>query len=322
MDLQSLYYFKELTKDLNISKCAERMHISPQTLSNHILRVEKAYGVKLFQRAPIFCLTDAGGLMLNFAEHTLAQESELKSAFVEISQQQMGIIRFGTLGVRADCAMPYILREFSQRYPKVRIQLTDSLSSSLREKLKAGELDFALCTITQQDPELLQEFVVPYKIYICISDELLEKHYGSAKEAMKKRLVHGAHLADLDKVPFLLLTTENVIGRTIEKCIKDEGVTPIKYMAAAYTSLAPIICKNSMAACFMSQTYLQSSLLPPTDNVNVFPLLYKGKPAMQVMALLRRKEKYLPEYSQAFITMLEKCFKDLQHVEVAHIVDR
>ena len=50
MDLISLYYFQELSKDLNMTKTAERLYISQQTLSNHIQRLEQYYGTKLFYR--------------------------------------------------------------------------------------------------------------------------------------------------------------------------------------------------------------------------------------------------------------------------------
>ena len=47
MDTQSLYYFSELAKDLHMTRTAERLFISQQTLSNHILRLEEYYGVRL-----------------------------------------------------------------------------------------------------------------------------------------------------------------------------------------------------------------------------------------------------------------------------------
>ena len=39
MDLVSLYYFQELSKDLNMTRTAQRLYISQQTLSNHIHRL-------------------------------------------------------------------------------------------------------------------------------------------------------------------------------------------------------------------------------------------------------------------------------------------
>ena len=50
MDLTSLYYFQELSKDLNMTKTAERLYISQQTLSNHIQRLEQYYGTRSEER--------------------------------------------------------------------------------------------------------------------------------------------------------------------------------------------------------------------------------------------------------------------------------
>ena len=39
MELVSLYYFTELAKDLHMTRTAERLYVSQQTLSNHIARL-------------------------------------------------------------------------------------------------------------------------------------------------------------------------------------------------------------------------------------------------------------------------------------------
>ena len=46
MDLISLYYFSELAKDLHMTRTANRLFISQQTLSNHIKRLEDSLDVQ------------------------------------------------------------------------------------------------------------------------------------------------------------------------------------------------------------------------------------------------------------------------------------
>ena len=60
MNFETLDAFKELTKDLNMTKTASRLFISQQTLSNQIIRLEKELGVQLFERKPKLKLTIAG----------------------------------------------------------------------------------------------------------------------------------------------------------------------------------------------------------------------------------------------------------------------
>lgn len=66
MDTLSLYYFSELAKDLHITRTANRLFISQQTLSNHIMRLEEYYGVKLLNRKPSLSLTYAGEYVLGY----------------------------------------------------------------------------------------------------------------------------------------------------------------------------------------------------------------------------------------------------------------
>lgn len=48
MELESLGYFKELTRDLNMTQTAKRLFLSQQTLSNHIARLENGAARRCF----------------------------------------------------------------------------------------------------------------------------------------------------------------------------------------------------------------------------------------------------------------------------------
>ena len=49
MSLLGFEYFIEVAKEGNISKAAEKLYISQQSLSAHIKRLENKYGVTLFE---------------------------------------------------------------------------------------------------------------------------------------------------------------------------------------------------------------------------------------------------------------------------------
>ena len=60
MDITSLYYFTEVAKDLHITRTANRLYISQQTLSNHIQRLEEHFGAQLLNRKPHLQHDDEG----------------------------------------------------------------------------------------------------------------------------------------------------------------------------------------------------------------------------------------------------------------------
>lgn len=321
MQLLSLYYFRELTVDLNITKTANRLFLSQQTLSSHILRMEKEYGVALFQRKPIFTLTAAGRYMLRFANRTLEEEKELKNIFSDVTHQECGTIRFGSNSVLANFAFPKIMPVFSQLYPKVRVQVTDDLSSHLEHQILNGQLDLALVSKTKANPFLEEDFNLSYQIYMCIKEDLLDKYYGSQKESLKKQAQHGVHIDDFPKLPLLLLTPPNVLGNNLLYCCQEAHFSPNIYMTTPYSGLTPLICTNTLAAVFLSHTCIASDGGGLSSDVNIFPLVHKNNtPVSQTMALIHRKNQYLPVYTKTFIKMLHKAFLALGKKQVTHLV--
>ena len=59
MNFQHLRYFLMVAEELNITRAAERLYISQQSLSNHIGNLERELDVKLFTRSPKLSLTYA-----------------------------------------------------------------------------------------------------------------------------------------------------------------------------------------------------------------------------------------------------------------------
>ena len=127
MDTLSLYYFSELAKDLHITRTANRLFISQQTLSNHIMRLEEYYGVKLLNRKPSLSLTYAGEYVLSFAETMNRENANLMDILADIQKQKRGLILFGASTLRMSASLPDILPEFSSQYrgktPDVRPDL-------------------------------------------------------------------------------------------------------------------------------------------------------------------------------------------------------
>ena len=112
MDITSLHYFRELTKDFNMTKTAARLYISPQTLSNHIQRLEQYYGTPLFTRKPSLALTVAGEFVLSFAQTMENENTKLRDILSDIGQSERGLMRFGTSVSRGKYMMSRIVPQF------------------------------------------------------------------------------------------------------------------------------------------------------------------------------------------------------------------
>ncbi|MEN6312702.1 MAG: LysR family transcriptional regulator [Veillonellales bacterium] len=319
MNLHSLYYFNELAKDLNMTRTAERLFISQQTLSNHILRLEEYYGIKLFTRNHKMSLTDAGVYLRDFTANLLQQDKRIRDIFFDLKIQERGFLRFGASSLRASNCLPKLLPHFSEKFPNVEIELINENSDALQKKIIQGELDLALCVLNDEPPTLQTELLLQDQIYLCISEKLLDKYYYKNKEELKQKSLSGVHLENFSELPYFVMSIANRLGTVISKCFEEAGYSPKVYLRAKYVALSAMVCSNALAACFMTQMDLISSLSNIAEDVNIFPLLYKNEPLYHNLYLVRHKKCYFPKYVQYFSSLLHDYFQSASAIDMSHI---
>ena len=314
MDMISLYYFSEVSKDLNITHTASRLFISQQTLSNHIHRLEEYYNVQLLYRKPTLSLTLAGEFVLAFADIINKEHTNLKDILSDIERQERGVLRFGASAMRLNLCLPAVLPDFSARYPNVEIRITDTITSKLEPLVMNGSLDFAITLNGEEYPKVLSNQLMDDQVYLCVSDTLLQTYYASEREELKERAIHGAYVEQFAKLPFCIF--DNRMGRQINQCFEAANLTPRTYITSTYTQIGTTVCFQRLAACFASQMSLANQLdnIPP--DINIFPLYYKGKPVVQRLCLIRLKDRYLSHYSKYFLDLLGQYFVDVEHVHL------
>ena len=77
MELRHLRYFVAVAEELHFSRAAERLHISPPSLTEQIRNLERELGAALLTRTKRnVTLTDAGARFLDEARSTLRQAEQ------------------------------------------------------------------------------------------------------------------------------------------------------------------------------------------------------------------------------------------------------
>lgn len=318
MDLISLYYFSELAKDLHMTRTANRLFISQQTLSNHIQRLEEHFGTKLLHRKPSLSLTFAGEHVLAFAQRVATDYTNLQDILADVKEEEYGVISFGSRSMRLNTCLPYILSEFSARYPRVELRLTDGFSSELESMVLDGKLDFAMILPDDPNPLLIDRHLLNDQVYLCIPDSLLTEYFGEHAEEAKVRSLGGANAADFARLPFCM--QENRLGHKLLGLFDEEGVTPNIYLTSNDTRITTSMCFQGIAACFATHMRLINRKDDIPGNMNIFPVYHRGQPLSQQISLVRRKDRYLPHYARYFLELLFRYFDDLEHIHLEHKV--
>ena len=318
MDLISLVYFSELAKDLHMTRAANRLFISQQSLSYHIQRLEDELGVPLLHRRPALSLTAAGEYVLSFAKEVTMQYTNLKDILADIGQQERGVLCVGANPMRISACLPAILSQFSERYPNVELRLTDGMSSRLEPLVLEGKLDFAIVLSGAPNAKLESHHLLNDQVYFCVSDELLRRYYPEDAGERKKQAILGAEVSLFSKLPVCM--NENRLGNKIRACYEEANVEPKVYMTSADLRITTTVALQGIAAGFVTQYYLINRRNEIPDQLNVFPVLYQGKPLTQRLTLIHHKERYLSRYARCFLELMLRHFEGLEHVRMERAV--
>lgn len=319
MDLTSLYYFRELSKDLNMTKTAARLYISQQTLSNHIHRLEQYYDTPLFYRKPSLSLTCAGEFVLAFAQVVEKEEVNLRDILSDIEHQERGTLRVGASAARGTQFLPRILPDFYAHYPQVELRFVDGLSQQLERMLSNGELDFAVVLSDEYRPDLVEHELCRDPIYLCVPENLLQQYYSPQQVlTLKKSAANGANIKDFSRVPFALMT--NRLGSRLQECFLREHVTLTVPFTGPSTSQILPLCAMGVTACCCSHLSLVEAGSQLGDQINIFPLLDQGEPMVQRLSLLRHRQRYLTHFSKYFMDLLFQTAAQLEQVQISRTV--
>ena len=319
MDLSSLFYFQELSKDLNMTKTAQRLYISQQTLSNHIQRLEQYYGTQLFYRKPSLSLTCAGEFVLAFAQVVAKEARNLKDILSDIEHQERGSLRIGASMARGTQFLPRILPQFRQRYPQVEMRFVEGLSSNLERQIAGGELDFAIVISDRYGPEMVEHEFLRDQTYLCVPDALFHQYYTQEEiVAIKARSAQGANLLDFARIPFSMMT--NRLGNRVRECFLREGIQPNIFFTAPSTAQILPLCSMGLSACCCTHMNLVANRGQVDTHVNIFPVWDQGEPLVQKLSLLRHRQRYLTHFSKYFMDLLFQVASSFEQTPVRWIV--
>ena len=141
MDLRQLRYFKEIVEQGSISKAAEVLHMAQPPLSMLLKQLEKQYGTPLIKRyRQKWEITEAGKMLYTHANQMLHQMEMFDAKMDYMKQGEVGLLR---LGVSSSCLhlVGDIIRQFTQTYPKVELQIIKGDSEKLQQMLYDNEVD-------------------------------------------------------------------------------------------------------------------------------------------------------------------------------------
>lgn len=238
MNLNHLAIFHAVAACSSVSGGAQRLHISQSAVSKQLGEFERALGVTLFDRLPRGVrLTDAGQLLLGYANRLFAIETEAERALVDLKQLARGRLTIGASRTIGSYLLPPLLAKFRERHPAVELTLLVENTHVIERKLIAGEIDIGFTE------GLVSSELLDYEVFA--RDELVliaaPKHPAVARAPLSP--------GDLAELPLLMHETGSGTRAVTERALADKKLqvrpamtlasgTAIKLVAAAGGGLA------------------------------------------------------------------------------------
>ncbi|GAB1054256.1 transcriptional regulator CysB [Shewanella algae] len=149
MKLQQLRYIAEVVNhNLNVSATAENLYTSQPGISKQVRMLEDELGIQIFGRSGkhLTHVTPAGEQVIKIANDILGKVESIKKVAEEYTKPDQGELNIATTDTQARYALPQIIRQFIERYPKVNLHMHQGTPSQISEAAARGDADFAIAT--------------------------------------------------------------------------------------------------------------------------------------------------------------------------------
>lgn len=227
MNFLNLKYFLAVAEEMNITRAAERLYISQQSLSNHIIKLEKELGTPLFVRGPTLELTYAGARLAKAAARILDVERQLYSDIEDIHTNRRGELRLGISHTRGRVIVPELLPLYRNLYPLVEFSLVEGNSAALDEALQHGKIDLVIGFTPILLDTIAYETLLRERLFLVVPRKYMEQQYGPDALEMLGRFRDGQlDIGALRDYPFLMLKKGNRVRSMVDGYLAKNGIEP------------------------------------------------------------------------------------------------
>ncbi|MGG3305903.1 LysR family transcriptional regulator [Paenibacillus lautus] len=188
MELIYLQTFREVAIRQSFTKAANELGYAQSSVTTQIQKLEKEYGVKLFERyGRGLRLTKSGEELLKYAVQMLDLFQQSKE---KLTKQGGGTLSIGTIDSLAAYFLPSVIHQLKQRHEDLVIRIQPDREDSIISKVREGEYDLGLILDRKPEDSSLN--------WIAIREEPLLLIAHPNHPLLVKPVIELEHLADAE----------------------------------------------------------------------------------------------------------------------------
>lgn len=213
--LEQYKIFASVAQNKSFGKAASELYITQPAVSQSVKQLETELGVQLFVRTARGAeLTEAGKTLYGYAEQAL---STLRNG-----EEQLKVLKAlgtGTLAIGASDTLcehfllPYLC-DFHKKYPAIKLRITNRNSAETVRLLSYGHVDIGFINTPCEIPGGLAVRCMK-KLSSC---------FVFSPEHMPELCGRVVSVAELEKLPLLMLERESSMRRHTDFAFKESGI--------------------------------------------------------------------------------------------------
>lgn len=289
-NLHQLELFLLVAKETSFSKAAADLGTSQPSISIQIKKLEKALGVKLFDRlGRNVYLTAEGRLVLNYARRMFGLFSSLQSDLGDVRGIRAGNLLVGASRVPSSTTFPTAFALFKKQYPETNIEVNTALSGQVEQWVLENEVDLGII-----GGDVTSKFIVTEHYY----DEELIAVLPSGHRLAKASTIGPA---DLVSEPFLLPYTGRV-AKLIESAFETHGANITQYVVLGSREAV----KAALAAGYGVSIMPKSAVELESRAGLLVTKKIRGIDLKYPVNIIFHKDKHLSRLGSTFLEFLRK----------------
>lgn len=294
MEFNQLESFVSIVKHNSFSKAAKELYLTQPTISNNIQNLEKELGTTLLDRkSKIITLTDSGQVLYKYTVELINIRDHAKFNISELADKMEGEIHLNASSIPEQYILPYIIKDFTQIYPKVSFSVSNKNSKDVVDDILIGNQNIGIVGAKYNSKML--EYIDFYE------DELVlavanNKNYPNCEN----------EYVDMDILfseKFILRKEGSGTRLLVEQCLSDKGISIDDVNIVALIDSNKMIKKMielELGISFISSISIQNEI----DLGLIKPLKVKGLDLKRSFYFVYCKDRTLSPIVEVFKNFL------------------
>lgn len=304
-------YIYEIYKQGSFTKAAKKLYISQPSISAMVKKAERQLGFSIFIKGTAE-LTEEGSLYIAAIEEMWRLEDDLKNHVESIRNLNFGNITVSGAAFISSFILPKIIMEFAKKYPQIKINIFESNSIKLQEKLLNEEVDTLIDY--DFDEKLFDAFPIKKENILLAVPKgfpVNEKLKDKALNESELHLLNAAEdkaslvsLSDFGKERFILLKQGNNMRKVSCKICEEYGMTP-----HVVVEVDQLLTAFNMAMAGMGITFVTDTLANATvKNDKLYFYRIKSEHSQRTLYIANKKKKYVRPVVSEFVKVARQIY--------------